>query len=53
MKYAVAMGSGAVIYIPSFIKFGSGIRKLIGKIHIQTHRQQVYLISLLLFFFSK
>jgi hypothetical protein len=29
MKYAVAMGSGAVIYIPSFIKIGSGIQKLI------------------------
>jgi hypothetical protein len=27
---AVEMGSGAVIYIPSFIKIGSGIQKLIG-----------------------
>jgi hypothetical protein len=25
MKYAVEMGSGAMIYIPSFIKIGSGI----------------------------
>jgi hypothetical protein len=33
MKYAVEMGSGAVIYIPSFIKIGSGIEKLIGGIH--------------------
>jgi hypothetical protein len=24
------MGSGAVIYIPSFIKIGSGIQKLMG-----------------------
>jgi hypothetical protein len=24
------MGSGAVIYVPSFIKIGSGVRKLIG-----------------------
>jgi hypothetical protein len=24
------MGSGAVIYIPSFIKIGSGIQRLIG-----------------------
>jgi hypothetical protein len=31
MKYAVEMGSGAMIYIPSFIKIGSGIRKLIGR----------------------
>jgi hypothetical protein len=29
MKYAVEMGLGAVIYIPSFIKIGSGIQKLI------------------------
>jgi hypothetical protein len=28
MKYAVEMGSGAMIYIPSFIKIGSGILKL-------------------------
>jgi hypothetical protein len=30
MKYAVGMGSGAMMYIPSFIKTGSGIQKLIG-----------------------
>jgi hypothetical protein len=29
MKYAIEMDSGAVIYIPSFIKTGSGIKKLI------------------------
>jgi hypothetical protein len=29
MKYAVEMGSGVIIYIPSFIKIGSGIKKLI------------------------
>jgi hypothetical protein len=39
MKYAVEMGSGAMIYIPSFIQIGSGIQKLIGRIHIQTHMQ--------------
>jgi hypothetical protein len=27
MKYAVEMCSGAMIYIPSFIKNGSGIQK--------------------------
>jgi hypothetical protein len=27
---AVEMGSGAVIYVPSFIKIGSGVQKLIG-----------------------
>jgi hypothetical protein len=30
MKYAVEIGSGAMIYIPSFIKFGSGIQKIMG-----------------------
>jgi hypothetical protein len=29
MKYAVEMGSGTMIYIPSFIRTGSGIQKLI------------------------
>jgi hypothetical protein len=29
MKYTVEMGSGVMIYIPSFIKIGSGIQKLI------------------------
>jgi hypothetical protein len=29
MKYAVEMGSCAVIYIPSFIKIGPGVQKLI------------------------
>jgi hypothetical protein len=36
MKYAVDMGSGAMIYIPSFIKSGSGIQKLIRG-YSQTH----------------
>jgi hypothetical protein len=30
MKYAVEMGSGTVIYMPSFIKTGAGIQKLMG-----------------------
>jgi hypothetical protein len=29
-EYAVEMGSGAMIYIPSFIKTGSAIQKFIG-----------------------
>jgi hypothetical protein len=36
MKNAVEMGSVAIIYIPSFIKIGSGIQKLIGGIHGHT-----------------
>jgi hypothetical protein len=54
MKYAVEMGSGAMIYITSFTKMGLGIQKLIGGIHrhtdTQTHRQHGECISLLLFF---
>jgi hypothetical protein len=30
MKYATDMGSGAMIYIPSFIKIGSAIQKFGG-----------------------
>jgi hypothetical protein len=41
------MGSGAVIYVPNFIKIGSGIQKLVGGIH--THRQQRDLINLVHF----
>jgi hypothetical protein len=37
MKYAVEMGSSAVIYIPSIIKIVSGIQKLMGG--GDTHRQ--------------
>jgi hypothetical protein len=37
MKYAVEMGSGAMIYIPSFIKTGSVIQKLKGGIHGHSH----------------
>jgi hypothetical protein len=49
------MGSGAVIYIPSFINIGSGVQKLMGEggyrdTHTNTHGQQRDLISLLYFF---
>jgi hypothetical protein len=36
MKYAVEKGSGAIIYIRSFIEIGSGIQKLIGGIQSHT-----------------
>jgi hypothetical protein len=36
MKYAVEMGFSAMIYIPSFIKIGEGIQKLIRGIHRHT-----------------
>jgi hypothetical protein len=49
MKYAVEMGSDALIYVPSLIKIGSGIQKLRGW-DIQRHIQHGDHISLLLFF---
>jgi hypothetical protein len=45
MKYVAEMGSGPMIYIPSFIKTGSSIQKLVGRIHKH--------VSLLLFFQKK
>jgi hypothetical protein len=49
------MSSGAVIYVTSFIKIGSGIQKLMGGGDTQTytHTQQRDLISLLYFFQNK
>jgi hypothetical protein len=48
------MGSGAVVYVPSFINIGSGIQKLMGggdtDTHKHTHIQQRDLISLFYFF---
>jgi hypothetical protein len=44
------MGSGAVIYVRSFIKTGSGVQKLIGGIYRHTRGPQRDLISLLYFF---
>jgi hypothetical protein len=41
MKYAVEIASGAIIYIPSFIKIGSGIQKLIGGIHGHTDSMKI------------
>jgi hypothetical protein len=36
MKYAVEMGSDAMIYIPSFIKIASGVQKFIRGLHRHT-----------------
>jgi hypothetical protein len=44
--------SGAMIYIPSFIKIGSGIQKLVGGEYTDTHRAGD-LVSLFLFFQNK
>jgi hypothetical protein len=52
MKCAVGMDSGAMTYIPSFIKIGLCIQKLMGG-DTQTHRQNGDRMSLLLFFQNK
>jgi hypothetical protein len=46
------MDSGAMIYVPTIIKIGSGVQRLTGRIHrhTPTHGQQHDLISLLYFF---
>jgi hypothetical protein len=41
MKYAVRMGSVAMIYIPNVMNIGSGILKLIGGIHRRTDRTAI------------
>jgi hypothetical protein len=41
MKYAVEIGSGVIIYIPSFIKAGSGIQKLMRGGNSQTHSMEI------------
>jgi hypothetical protein len=46
MKYAVEMGSSAMIYTPSFMKIRSGILKLMRG-DSQTYRQHGDCISLL------
>jgi hypothetical protein len=37
-EVSLEMSSGAMIYIPSFIKVGSGIQKLIAGIYRRTDR---------------
>jgi hypothetical protein len=41
VKFVVEMGSGAVIYILSFIKIGTSIQKLIGGIHRHTDSMEI------------
>jgi hypothetical protein len=41
MKYAAEMGSGAIIYIPSFIKIRAGKKKLIERIHRHTYCMEI------------
>jgi hypothetical protein len=50
MKHAVEMGSRVMIYIPSFVKIGSGIQKLIRE-NTQTHREDGDCMTLYLFIY--
>jgi hypothetical protein len=43
MKYSVEICSVTMIYIPSFIKIGSGIQKLMGMIHRYTDSMEITL----------
>jgi hypothetical protein len=49
-KYTVEIGSGAMIYIPNFIKIGSGIQKLMDGVHRHIDNK---VILQAYFFFSK
>jgi hypothetical protein len=52
MRYAVEMGSGTMICMPTFIKIGSGLQTLIWG-DTQIHRQYGDHINLLLFLQNK
>jgi tetrahydrodipicolinate N-succinyltransferase len=52
MRNSAEMGSDAMMYIPSFINIGSGIRKFMGgdtNKGTQTNKQQSNVISLFFF----
>lgn len=52
MNYAINMGSGVMIYTPSFISTGSGIQKVTRR-DSQTHRYHGDNISLISVFQNK
>jgi hypothetical protein len=41
MHYAVEMGLGAMIYIPSFVEIGSGNQTLVGDTQTDTDRKMI------------
>jgi hypothetical protein len=49
-KVSVDMDSGAMIYIPRFIKIGSDVQKLMGGIRKHTDNMVIDCIRLFLFF---
>jgi hypothetical protein len=52
MMYVVEMGSGAMVYIPSFVYISSGIQKLRGGGYSQTHKYRQHGDGISLFFFK-
>jgi hypothetical protein len=48
MKCTVEMGSGAMLYIPSFVKTGSAIQKLVKGIHRQ-HGDRIFILFYFIF----
>jgi hypothetical protein len=52
VKHAVELGSGAMAYVPSLLKIGSGIQKLL-KGDTETHMQHGDCVSLLLLLQNK
>jgi hypothetical protein len=53
MRYAVEMGSGATMYIPSFINIGLCIQKLIRGIHRHTDSMVIAYAYIYLFRIKK
>jgi hypothetical protein len=51
MKYALQMGSDAMIYVPSVINIGSGIQKLIGGF-TDTHADSMAISQAYFYFFK-
>lgn len=52
MKYASDVGSGAVIYVQTFMHIGSGMQKLLTET-CSAHRKTFNFVSPILFYFFK
>jgi hypothetical protein len=41
MKYAAEIGASVMIYVPNFVKIGSGVQKLLGGIRKHTDSTEI------------